>query len=278
MNLPLVMGPMYYPWPKDPASEAKPRFGIGLGALLRPIAEKGWRKSIERASLVFCATAKHAAGVNAEQRRDVAVDLPVIVDPPPEYRRRRVRQPDSTIKLLFVANLHVNKRASVFCETVKSLHDRGIKATGLILGDGPERAGLEAWCQTAGLASAVRFAGRVANNEVYRHMAEADLLVSTSVGEPYGRSIAEAMSVGTPAMCHRSGGPADFIDSGRDGVLIEHLDPDCYAQGICDVCLDPPQRARLSENAYSKAAKWTSEVVLGRLEEALRGVVEASPA
>ena len=178
------------------------------------------------------------------------------------------------VSLLFVANLVPNKNPLVFCETILHLRQLGIDATGTLLGDGPERKMLEAYCAQVGMKNAVCFLGKVPNSEVYQRLAEADFLVSASHGEPYGRSIAEAMSVGTPAVCHHSGGPADFIGDGCDGLLVRELTAVAYAERIGQILADPDAGKRLSQNVQRKAREWRSEVVLDHLEAALLSTVQ----
>ena len=178
------------------------------------------------------------------------------------------------VSLLFVANLVPNKNPLVFCETILHLRQLGIDATGTLLGDGPERKALEAYCAQVGMKNAVCFLGKVPNSEVYQRLAEADFLVSASHGEPYGRSIAEAMSVGTPAVCHHSGGPADFIEDGCNGLLVRELTAVAYAERIGQILADPDAGKRLSQNAQRKAREWRSEVVLDHLEAALLSTVQ----
>ena len=94
----------------------------------------------------------------------------------------------------------------VFCEIVKLLHEKGIDVTGVILGDGPEMTNVVEYCRSGGIEQYMSLPGKAPNADVYRHIAASNYFVSTSVGEPYGRSIVEAMSVGTPCVCHRWGG------------------------------------------------------------------------
>jgi glycosyltransferase involved in cell wall biosynthesis len=120
---------------------------------------------------------------------------------------------------------------------------------------------------------AVTFRGRVSNSEVYAHVRGAHFLLSTSYGEPYGRSIAEAMSVGTPCICHRSGGPRDYIRSGQNGLLVEELTATAYRRGLMAALGNPDTWPRLSENALKTAADWRSDVILDRLEDYLERAV-----
>lgn len=280
---PLVVGPLFYGWPEQPGGMPKsgrPRFGVGLQSLAGPIAERGWQQTLSAAALIFCATGPHAESVRQERPSAAVKELPVIVDPPPgaETRPAPGETRGKRVTLLFVANLVENKNPMIFCKTVRLLRASGVDAAGILLGDGPERKALEAYCNQVGMKNAVCFLGKVPNSEVYRRLAQVDYLVSASHGEPYGRGIAEAMSVGTPAVCHRSGGPADFIEDGGDGLLVPDLTAAAYAKRIGLALADPGAWPRLSRNALHKAGDWRSEVVLDHLEAALLSTAQRGAA
>ncbi len=77
---------------------------------------------------------------------------------------------------------------------------------------------LKEFLQSHHLEESVKLHGKIPTVTCIRSW-RITLLVSTSEGEPYGRNVAEAMSVGTPVIAHASGGPADLIRSGEDGIL-----------------------------------------------------------
>jgi glycosyltransferase involved in cell wall biosynthesis len=279
MDKPLVVGPLFYGWPKctDATSVTNgPRFGFGLKSVVAPLAERGWIDTLGKADLVMCATENHAAELRAQLPNKTIIGLPVIVQAPNMASRPICKAMDRTVNLAFVANLVPNKNPLLFLEVVHRLIDSGFKATGVVIGDGIERARLEEYVRSNQLAHAIRFTGKVPNSVVYQHLTSADFLVSMSFGEPYGRSIVEAMSTGTPCVCHRSGGPADFIADGIDGLLIDELSVGSYVSRLRDIATSNTAWNRLSTNAFNKAVSWRSENVLDRLEETLQRLTTVS--
>ena len=86
------------------------------------------------------------------------------------------------------------------------------------------------------------------------------------------------MSVGTPVVCHRSGGPADYINDNKDGLLVETLTADAYAARIQAVLAEPRAWNHLSNNANRKAEQWRANVVLDEMEAQIRLILpNASP-
>lgn len=267
---PLVVGPIPYAWPPDadvvPSRTGRPRLGVGIGPLVARLGALGWRDTLRRAVLATCMTATHARAVAAENPDTMVHVLPVIVEPPIVPQPRAPR-PNGELHLVFVANLVANKRPRLFLETIRTLRRDGVAAFGVILGDGTDRAELEAFCARESIAPFVTFRGRVPNTDVYKAVGEADFLVSTSYGEPYGRGIVEAMSVGTPCLTHRSGGPADFIQHEVTGLLSDKLEADVYAGHLKRYANAPQKWRALSDAARTQAAnEWSAHVVLSRLE------------
>ena len=70
-------------------------------------------------------------------------------------------------------------------------------------------------------------------------------------------------------MCHRSGGPADFIRDGVDGLLVDDLDAKTYAEAVGRAIAKPAVLNSLSANARISAKDWAPDVVLDRLESEL---------
>ncbi|MGI4790765.1 MAG: glycosyltransferase family 4 protein [Janthinobacterium lividum] len=273
---PLVIGPLFYNWPAQPRTPLKsgrPRFGIGLQSVIGPAAARGWLRTLQQASLILCATGDHAVMMQRQFPEADVVTLPVIIDPPPvEPSRRRAEH----VVLMFAGNLVPGKNPMLFCQTIRSLRNSGIDAVGIVLGEGPEQEKLDVYCARFGLNEWISFQGKVDNSEVYGYLSEADFLVSTSFGEPYGRGIVEAMSVGTPAVCHRSGGPSEYIIDGINGLLVDALTGAAFAGSIVRTLSQPGAWKDLSENARRTAQAWRSEIVLPQLEVALYAVIQGS--
>jgi glycosyltransferase involved in cell wall biosynthesis len=77
------------------------------------------------------------------------------------------------------------------------LHARGMHATCRIIGDGPERSGLEERARTLGLADAVEFLHDVhEQKELYAKIKAAKVAASFSVREGFGIAVLEAIACG----------------------------------------------------------------------------------
>lgn len=116
----------------------------------------------------------------------------------------------------------------------------------MIVGEGPERAALEALITRFGLQQRVDLAGQV--DDLARRYAVADCLAVASGTESFGLTVAEALSHGRPVVATRCGGPEEILDNGRFGTLVPVGDVPALAAALSQVLAAPadpePLRAR----------------------------------
>ena len=100
---------------------------------------------------------------------------------------------------------------------------------------------------TLGISAQVHFLGFVA--DVRSLVADADALVLPSLQEPFGRSIIEAMALGTPVIASRVGGIPEVLDDGIDGLLVPPADDLALSHALERLVSDPALRAALAARA-----------------------------
>lgn len=103
-----------------------------------------------------------------------------------------------------------------------------------VVGDGPERRGLERLAEELGVAPAVQMHGACTKATVARLMRESDAVVSGSTIETFGVTMAEALMCGTPVVATSSGGPLDIVGPG-DGQILTSSEPAALAGAIREV-------------------------------------------
>jgi phosphatidylinositol alpha-1,6-mannosyltransferase len=120
----------------------------------------------------------------------------------------------------------------------------------LIVGEGDDRARLEARARQAGVAERIRFLGAIPPQhlpEVYR---AADLFVMPSIQEGFGIAFLEAMASGTPALGLGVGGAPDALVDGELGLTI--AEEDDLAAAITGLLTTPkPDAATLSQAVHA---------------------------
>jgi glycosyltransferase involved in cell wall biosynthesis len=84
-------------------------------------------------------------------------------------------------------------------------------------------------------------------------MAACDLLLVTAVDEPFGRTLIEAMLLGTPVIAAASGGNPEAIDPGRTGELVPADDARAFARSARDLLTDRDRWNAISRTACAGA-------------------------
>ncbi len=135
---------------------------------------------------------------------------------------------------------------------VLKVHDARL----LILGEGPDRSRLKSLINELGLNDFVSMPGFV--NNPFSYMRRADVLVLSSRWEGFGNVIVESLACGTPVVSTDCpNGPADILEHGRWGELVEVGSPDDMADAIIRVLKSdkPLAKNRALDFSVDKAAK-----------------------
>lgn len=129
-----------------------------------------------------------------------------------------------------------------------------------IIGDGQERAKLEALAFQLGIADSgtvgtVHFTGWLAQTDCASYLQQADCLVLPSLLECGGAVVLEAMSMAKPVIATAWGGPLDYLDPSC-GVLVapESRDAiiDGFATAMVDMARSKPMRQRMGASGLAK--------------------------
>ncbi len=112
----------------------------------------------------------------------------------------------------------------------------------LVVGDGPERARLEALSRELGLAEWVFFLG--IRQDVRDLLFEADVLVHASRAETCTYAITEAMAAGRPAVVTEAGAAREQIVAGETGDVVAADDRDGFVEALVRLLEDDHARAR----------------------------------
>lgn len=84
-------------------------------------------------------------------------------------------------------------------------------------------------------------------------LAGCDALLVPAVDEPFGRTLIEAMLVGTPVVAAASGGNIEAIDDGRTGLLATADDGDALGRRLLSILRDPDLAQSIRADAKKHA-------------------------
>jgi glycosyltransferase involved in cell wall biosynthesis len=167
-----------------------------------------------------------------------------------------IGEPADTQIVGFFGHLVLRKRPLIFVETIAEVRRLApnSRVLGLVFGEtldpGADRE-LQARAERLGVADRVRMMGFRYPPE--RWLAGCDALLVPAVGEPFGRTLIEAMIVGTPVIAADSGGNPEAIRDGETGLLAPADDPLAFAERTLELLRQPAQRAVIAERAQATA-------------------------
>ena len=126
-----------------------------------------------------------------------------------------------------------------------------------IVGDGPERAALEAFARGNGLADRTFFTGYV--SDPFAWMMRASVVVCSSIYEGLSNTIIEALACGTPVVATDCPyGPRVTLQDGNYGTLTPVGDPSAMAAAIAAALESAPDRGRLMRRGLEYTAERTA--------------------
>ncbi|MDZ4720868.1 MAG: glycosyltransferase family 4 protein [Roseiflexaceae bacterium] len=165
--------------------------------------------------------------------------------------------------VLFVGKLERNKGAHLIPEIIRAMNvSAGFPV--VIAGDGPLKPEIQSELQALGVQA--RFLEWIDHDEVLRLMARCTLLLYPSAwGEPLTRVLLEACACGAPMVAMPTGGTADIITNGVNGMLA----PGAAALGrrAAELLANPDLRQQLSAGAKRVAReRFAVQAVIGRVE------------
>jgi glycosyltransferase involved in cell wall biosynthesis len=151
---------------------------------------------------------------------------------PPRTQREPLR------RLVIVANLRPGKGHDTLIDAMPLVLARFPDARLAIVGEGSERARLEALVSNRRLAGAVTFEGHCDN--IPLRLADADLFVLPSESEAFPNAVLVAMAAGVPVVATAVGGIVEAVAEGETGLLVSPQNPRALADAVCRLMADHP--------------------------------------
>ena len=151
--------------------------------------------------------------------------------------------------LLSVGRLHTQKNLGYLLNLVAAIKNK-TEVRALIIGDGPERPGLEAIAAGLGITDSVQFSGWLPRDEVRQAYQSATFLVHSSSYEGMSNVILEALASGLPVAASHIMENAELIHDSVNGFLFDPAgDPAQLAARISPLFQDQTNWNRLSAAA-----------------------------
>lgn len=184
---------------------------------------------------------------------------------PPDGDTREAREPH---RVIATGRLAPEKRLHEIASRWPDLRARHPSAELVLVGDGPERATLEAHAGT-------RLLGR--REDVEEQLRSATVYVSASNAEGLSNSLLEAMASGLPCVVTDVGGVRDVIVDGVHGIVVDPEDLDGLVDRIGELLDNPERRSALARAARRRVTTgWSLDATAAALTDMYRALAASA--
>lgn len=179
------------------------------------------------------------------------------------------------LQLLSVGRAHWVKGYSYALSTCQILKEKKFSFQYTIIGGAGDEE-LQFLISDLGLQECVNLTKRMSQEEVFKKMNNASLLLMPSVEEGIPNVAVEAMALGLPVLSTDCGGIAELILDGEEGWIVPIRDPEAMAEAIVEFSNLPLNRINeVRKAAREKVEKHHSEERMVReMEELYYKVLE----
>lgn len=172
-------------------------------------------------------------------------------------------EPSPGVRRVIVPRRHVTKNGVEYFVRAMPLIAERIDVEAVLVGDGPERARLEALAGELGVADRIRFLGARPNAEMPGLLSSAELSVFPSLMEATSVAALESMACELPVAASRVGGLPEIVDE-TVGGLFEPGDPASLAEVVVGL-LERGDLASLGATARERVvARWSNARLAAR--------------
>jgi glycosyltransferase involved in cell wall biosynthesis len=210
--------------------------------------------------------------VSSAIAREVKVQGVIIPNPYDEILFRPDQGTSRDTELAFVGRLVSDKGADCLLRALASLKKKGIRPKLSIIGEGPDRTGLEKLCSELDLHEQVAFLGAKSQSEVSALLRRHRIVVVPSLwAEPFGMVALEALASGCITIGSDQGGLPEAI--GPCGLTFPNGDANALAEKIEMALIDQGVASKLLNGVELHLAKHRPAFVAGRYLDLLRRVL-----
>lgn len=178
------------------------------------------------------------------------------------YKRSENKGPS----LLSVSRLTEQKGIMYLLDVVGELIKSTPSLICTVVGDGPQKQQLIAESKKLNLEKNIKFSGFMEKEKIRDAYRESTMFISTSIYEPFGLVILEAMATGTPCVGFDTGGVGEIMGAGKGGIVVAPGDTHSMAESILKCIGDRGMLRKMSLAGIAKAKKYDWDSVVLSLE------------
>ncbi len=154
-----------------------------------------------------------------------------------------------------VARLFPLKGYEQFIPAAAAIAEQYPKVHFLIVGNGIMLEQIQRQIKDLGIAERFSFAGLVPPDQVYRYLAQMDILVHLSLREGLPRCVVQALASGKPAIGYSLDGTPEVIINGKTGYTVPPENIDKVVDSALKILADDALAAQMGENGKKLVAE-----------------------
>lgn len=187
-----------------------------------------------------------------------------VFHPGPRYRPPELKQASLVIGVVSV--LRSEKNLSLLLEAFCAVRNAAPGLMLLVVGSGPEEAGLRQLAEKLGIAGQCVF--QSATSDVADWLHAIDIFVLPSRSEALSNAIMEAMGCGCCVVASRVGGNPELVEDGTTGLLFELGDAGALAEQLGRLIQQPQLREQIAAAAAERiASRFSIQTSAHRMQE-----------
>jgi len=232
-----------------------------LYPILTPIIRSVWRN----ATMVVAKCDGEAAMI---RRVDPSL-APVLAPNGVDVRAFRMAAPRNSgpLRIICVARLIERKGQRHLLAALRRLRDAGVTATVKFVGTGDAAQAYRAEADRLGIADLVTFTGYVPRERIADHYADADVFVLPSHNEGMSVATLEAMAAGLPLVVTRTGGTAELVQEGENGLTFAWSDVETLVQHLAYLAANRGVVRQMGAASRRRAEQMSWDAVAARYLE-----------
>jgi colanic acid/amylovoran biosynthesis glycosyltransferase len=155
-------------------------------------------------------------------------------------------------RLLYTGRLSAAKGLPILLQALQQVVLQHPDLVLTLVGDGPDRQGLEALATELNLTSYLKFVGYQSQDAVCQYLQNTDIFVLPSFSEGLPVALMEALAAGVPVITTPVAGISELVEHGINGYLVPPGAVEPLAQRIGQLLNDPTLRQQLGQAGRSK--------------------------
>lgn len=176
--------------------------------------------------------------------------------------------------ILYAGGIRKRKGLDTLIRSVALVKDRFPDCRLVLAGAGAGRSALEALVQSLGISSSVDFTGRISEQELKQLHTLANIYVVPTSFDAYATSLVEAMAMSEPVISTNVSAPAEIVENGKSGLLVDFGDVQQLANAIARILTDEEFANSLGKQARKRVEElYDAKKSAASLEDLFRSLL-----